>query len=121
MTSVVFIDLDLAALTRQNPDGAFPSRRGYHLTRRSFRRTEGRRRSDGEAPRPSATGEGCPDVDQCPSRYKIRHLLRGRPTLHPDGCSSSCFSSSSMPSRMKDEAFLYLVYGTTSLIQSHVA
>jgi hypothetical protein len=25
----------------------------YHLTRRSFRRTEGRQRSDGEAPRPS--------------------------------------------------------------------
>jgi hypothetical protein len=26
-----------------------------------------------------------------------------------------------MPSRMKDEAFLYFVYGTSSLIQSHVA
>ena len=26
-----------------------------------------------------------------------------------------------MPARMKDEVFLYLVYGTSLLIQSHVA
>jgi hypothetical protein len=50
-----------------------------------------------------------------------RHPLRGRPAVHPDGCSSSRFRSSSMPSRIKDEAFLYLVYGTISLIKSHVA
>ena len=30
------------------------------------------------------------------------HGLRGRPTIHPDGCSSSRFRSRSMPSRMKD-------------------
>jgi putative ABC transport system substrate-binding protein len=30
---------------------------------------------------------------------------------HPDGCSSSRFSSRSIPSRIKDEVFLYFVYG----------
>jgi len=49
------------------------------------------------------------------------HGLRGRPTIHPDGCSSSRFRSRSMPSRMKDETFLYLVYGASCLIHSHVA
>jgi hypothetical protein len=65
-------------------------------------------------PRPSVTGEGCP-------RCRTHHPLRGRPALHPDGCSSSCLSSRSMPSRMNDEVVLYFVYGTSSLIQSHVA
>jgi hypothetical protein len=55
------------------------------------------------------------------AQHRIPHLLRGRPTRHPDGCSSSCFSSSSMPSRMKGEAFLYLVNGSSALIKSHVA
>src|SRR6476661_10503846 len=48
-----------------------------------------------------------------PPRGRLLHRLRGRPTLHPEGCSSSCCSSSSMPSRMKGEAFLYLVNGTS--------
>jgi hypothetical protein len=95
------------------PDSEVPSRRGYHLTRRSSRRTDGRQRSDGEAPLRSAIGKVCP--------RRIRHPLRGRPAVHPDGCSSSRFRSRSMPSRMKDEVFLYFVYGTSCLIQSHVA
>ena len=41
-----------------SPASSFRSDRGYHLTRRSSRRTDGRQRSDGEAPRPSATDEG---------------------------------------------------------------
>jgi hypothetical protein len=98
-------------VVRWMPVSAFPSGRGYHLTRRSFRRTDGRQRSDGEAPRPSTTAKIA----------RIRYPLRGRPAVHPDGCSSSRFSSSSMPSRMKDEAFRYFVYGTSSLMKSHVA
>jgi hypothetical protein len=42
-----------------NPASSFLSNRGYHPSRRSSRRTDGRQRSDGEPPRPSATGEGC--------------------------------------------------------------
>src|SRR5262249_12799769 len=37
------------------------------------------------------------------------------------GCSSSRFSRRSVPSRMKDEAFLYLVYGASSFSKSNVA
>jgi hypothetical protein len=51
---------------RRNPESALPSGRGYHLTRRSFRRTDGRQRSNGEAPRASATCKVAPDVDRCP-------------------------------------------------------
>jgi hypothetical protein len=70
-------------------------------TRRSSRRTDGRQRSDGEAPRPSAIPKGCPGFDHCPPRCRrIRHVLRGRPVVHPVGCSSSCLSSRSMPSRI---------------------
>jgi hypothetical protein len=47
-------------VARRMATRGFLSRRGYHLTRRSSRRTDGRQRSDGEAPRPSATGEGRP-------------------------------------------------------------
>src|SRR5207245_624500 len=61
------------------------------------------------------------DVDHFPPWCRIRHPLRGRPAVHPDGCSSSCLSNRSIPSRMKDDVFPYLVYGTSSLIQSHVA
>ena len=45
--------------------------------------------------------------------------VRCRP--HPDGCSSSRFSSSSIPSRMKDDVLPYFVYGATFVILSHVA
>jgi hypothetical protein len=55
------------------------------------------------------------------SRCRIRHGLRGLPAVHPVGCSSSRFSRRSMPSRMKDETFLCLVYGASCLIHSHVA
>jgi hypothetical protein len=41
-----------------------------------------------------------------------------RPTLHPEGCSSSCFSSSSMPSRMNDEAFPSAVLPTAAMRRS---
>jgi hypothetical protein len=85
----------------QSPDSELPSRRGYHPTRRSSRRTDARQKSDGDAPRPSTTATL--------ARCRIRHPLRGRPAVHPDGCSSSRFRSSSMPSRMKDEVFLYFV------------
>jgi hypothetical protein len=47
-------------ITRLNAASAFLSGRGYHLTRRSSRRTDGRQRSDGEPPRPTATREGRP-------------------------------------------------------------
>jgi hypothetical protein len=109
------------SVVRWMATSGFPSGRGYHSSRRSFRRTDGRRRSLYEAPRPSATGEGCPNVNHGPPRHRIHHFLRGRPTVHPVGCSSSRFRSSSMPSRMKDEAFLYFVYGTSCLIKSHVS
>jgi hypothetical protein len=68
-----------------------------------FRRTDGRQRSDDEA-------HGHRRPRRLPL-YRIRHPLRGRPTVHPVGCSSSCLSIRSMPSRMKDEAFRYCVYG----------
>jgi hypothetical protein len=48
------------SVDRRMATSGFLSGRGYYLTRRSFRRTDGRRRSDGEAPRPSATGQDCP-------------------------------------------------------------
>ena len=47
--------------------------------------------------------------------------VRCRPTLHPDGCSSSRFSSRSIPSRMNDDVLPYFVYGATFVILSHVA
>jgi hypothetical protein len=101
-------------LTRQNPASSFPSSRGYHPppAGRSVKRMGARGGRQG--PGPLATREDC-------SGAGFHQPLRGRPTLHPEGCSSSCFSSSSMPSRMNDEAFLYLVYGTSSLMNSHVA
>jgi hypothetical protein len=68
-------------VARWNPASAFPSGRGHHLTRRSSRRTDGRQRSDGEAPRSSATGEGRPDVDRRPRRRR-RHRPP-RPTCGP--------------------------------------
>jgi hypothetical protein len=77
--------------------GGFLSVRGYYPSRPSSRRTDGRQRSDGKAARPSAIPKGCPDFDHCPPRCRIRHPLRGRPAVHPDGCSSSRFNSSSMP------------------------
>jgi hypothetical protein len=64
--------------------------------------------SNGGAPevgRRGPTGIGDPVRPPC---YGIRHP-RGRPTVQPDGCSSSCLSRRSIPSRMKDEVFLYLV------------
>jgi hypothetical protein len=87
---------------------------------RSVERT-GATGSDGKAPRAFGDLRNLPRTSICPPRFRLRHRLRGRPTLHPEGCSSSCCSSSSMPSRMNDEAFLYLVYGTSSLMNSHVA
>jgi hypothetical protein len=44
-----------------------------------------------------------------------------RPTDHPEGCSSSRCSRSSMPSRMKDDVVPCLVCGTVLLILSRVA
>jgi hypothetical protein len=61
-------------VARWNPDSTFPSGRGYHLTRPSFRRTDGRPWSDGEAQRASATGEGRPARDLSPP---------SRPSHHP--------------------------------------
>jgi hypothetical protein len=87
-------------VARQNSASAFLSRRGYHLTRRSSRRTDGRRKSDGEAPRPSATREGCIGRRPLPAPRSFHHRLRGRPAVHPVGFSSSRLSSRSMPSRI---------------------
>jgi hypothetical protein len=72
--------------------------------------------------RPMAIGDLrklLPRTSICPPRFRLRHRLRGGNP--PQRCSSSCFSSSSMPSRMNDDAFLYFVYGTSSLMNSHVA
>jgi len=48
MTSVVFIDLDLAALTRQNPASSFLSNSGYHHPAGPSVERTGRQRPDGE-------------------------------------------------------------------------
>ena len=107
----------------ENPASAFPSRRGYHPHPPVVPSNGGAPEVGRQGPWASATCEVAQGVHHpsSPARYRLRHRLRGRPTLHPEGCSSSCFSSSSMPSRMNDEAFLYLVYGTSSLMNSHVA
>jgi hypothetical protein len=108
------------SLARWNPASSFLSGRWYHPSRRSFRQTGGRQRWTA---RPTAIGDRprLPRTSICTPDCRRRHRLRGRPTLHPEGCSSSCFRSSSMLSRMNDEAFLYLVYGTSCLMNSHVA
>src|SRR5215831_606915 len=51
--------------------------------------------------------------------FGVPHGVRCRP--HPEGCSSSRLSSSSIPSRMNDEVLPYFVYGATFLMRSHVA
>jgi hypothetical protein len=99
--------------TRRNP--AASSRRVAGITSPAGRPVE-RTGARGQTARPTVIG----DRRRSP-RCRIRHVLRGRPAVHPDGCSSSCLSIRSMPSRMKDEAFLYLVYGASSRIRSHVA
>jgi hypothetical protein len=109
-------------VVRWMPVSAFPSGRGYYLTRGSFPSSVRALEVDGRAHAIGDWRRLPKGVEPLPARCRIiRHPLRGRPARHPVGCSSSCFGSSSMPSRMNDEVFLYFVYGTTSFILSQVA
>jgi hypothetical protein len=78
-------------VARRSPDSAFPSGRGYHLTRRWFRRTDGRQRSNGEAPRPSATAKVAPVQDPSPPSWPTcgppRRLLFLAPQEQVDALS----------------------------------
>jgi hypothetical protein len=66
-------------LTRQNPASSFPSSRGYHPSRRSFRQTDGRQR---RTARPRAVGDSrrllrrrIPSAPSRPTHAPSRGLL----------------------------------------------
>ena len=49
----------------ESPASSFLSDRGYHPSRRSFRQTDGRQRSDGEAPGPIGDLRKLPSTSIC--------------------------------------------------------
>jgi hypothetical protein len=104
---------------RQMSASAFPSARGLSYRQIvSVERTGAGSRSarvDGRSP-----AEEGRSVSVRVTQVGYRRALR-RWADHPVGCSSSRFSRRSIPSRMRDEVFRYLVYGTTSRILSRVA